>query len=246
VQPDAIARSLIDVWTRMASWMPGGRVDDVPHGVLITTDAPDDSLRGPLVPLPGADAVTIEAARQIVRRDGRPLAVDLIEGVADLESLLRADGFEVVVSRQVFVRRGAVTFPSVKFRRATEDDLSDLVRFEVVAFGSTVPAAEALCAPGCTTGSSITTLIEVDGEPVSKAVAHPFDNAIGIFGVATMPTRRGAGYARAAIASAIYACSSTGDKRPVWLYASDDLEPFYRSMGFEPVGRSNVWVEGYV
>jgi GNAT superfamily N-acetyltransferase len=74
-------------------------------------------------------------------------------------------------------------------------------------------------------------------QPVCVALAYPGDEVIGIYCVATSPDARGKGYG-AAITDA---AAQTAPQLPAVLQASDMGRPVYERIGFETVGRYDLW-----
>jgi GNAT superfamily N-acetyltransferase len=77
------------------------------------------------------------------------------------------------------------------------------------------------------------------GEPVATALAYRVDATVGVFNVATPPSRRGRGYGTALTAAA----ARGGEPGPelAWLQASEPGEPVYRRMGFRTVETYNLF-----
>jgi ribosomal protein S18 acetylase RimI-like enzyme len=75
----------------------------------------------------------------------------------------------------------------------------------------------------------------VEGNPIGAAMCYRGDEAIGIYGVTTLPSARGRGYAsaltRALIDPAI----------PAVLSPSLEAQNLYRRLGFEQVGKLTQW-----
>jgi ribosomal protein S18 acetylase RimI-like enzyme len=76
-----------------------------------------------------------------------------------------------------------------------------------------------------------------DDVPVATAASVVSDGVIGIYNVATIPERRGCGYAEAVTRHAIdIACAETGIHRIVIQSTTQGL-PLYERMGFRAVTR---------
>ncbi|MCP3939614.1 MAG: GNAT family N-acetyltransferase [Actinomycetia bacterium] len=246
MEPRLVAISLRDVWSRLTSWMPGGRAHDVSGGTLFSTDSPSSELSGPLIPLPGASLSTIEQARVLVRRQGRELAMDLVEGATELDGVVENEGFDRIDSRIVMTAAADMGAHCDNSRIATEDDLNAAVELQASAFGVNPSAARSLYGPGWLDTPSTHIVIELGSQVVAMATSHPTEHGIGIFGVCTNPGYRSRGHAGSAIRSAIAAVADPTDTRPVWLHCGENLVPAYESMGFESAGRTTIWVEGHV
>jgi ribosomal protein S18 acetylase RimI-like enzyme len=94
----------------------------------------------------------------------------------------------------------------------------------------------ALHPPSILTDTRITMLTgRIGGNPIGAAMCYRGDEAIGIYGVTTLPSARGRGYAsaltRALIDPAI----------PAVLSPSIEAQNLYRRLGFEQVGKLTQW-----
>jgi hypothetical protein len=77
----------------------------------------------------------------------------------------------------------------------------------------------------------------VEGAPVGAAMSYRTDDAVGIFGVTTIPSVRRRGYGRALTRAAMLA----GSGLPSVLAPSPEGEGVYRRLGFEGVGELRIW-----
>jgi ribosomal protein S18 acetylase RimI-like enzyme len=77
----------------------------------------------------------------------------------------------------------------------------------------------------------------VEGEPVGAAMSYRTDEAVGIFGVTTIPSMRRRGYGTALTRAAMLADSGL----PSILAPSPEGEQVYRRLGFEHVGELRIW-----
>jgi hypothetical protein len=75
----------------------------------------------------------------------------------------------------------------------------------------------------------------VDGEAVSAAMSYRTDDAVGIFGVATIEPARGRGYASALTRALI------DPSLPAVLSPSPEAQSLYRRLGFAAVGELRQW-----
>jgi predicted GNAT family acetyltransferase len=78
---------------------------------------------------------------------------------------------------------------------------------------------------------------QVEGKPVGAAMSYRTDEAVGIFGVTTIPTARRRGYGGALTSVALL--TDTG--LPAVLAPSPEGEPVYARLGFERVGELLIW-----
>jgi GNAT superfamily N-acetyltransferase len=77
----------------------------------------------------------------------------------------------------------------------------------------------------------------VEGEPVGAAMSYRTDEAVGIFGVTTIPSMRRRGYGTALTRAAMLADS----RLPSILAPSPEGEQVYRRLGFVHVGELRIW-----
>jgi GNAT superfamily N-acetyltransferase len=80
----------------------------------------------------------------------------------------------------------------------------------------------------------------VDGRPVAAAMGYVVDDAVGVFGVATVASARRRGYGAALTRAAML--TETG--LPAVLAPSPQAANMYRRLGFEPVGALSIWSKG--
>ena len=100
------------------------------------------------------------------------------------------------------------------------------------AFGTTPTGASKLLSPDhLLKGGTIWHIGEVDGVPVTCAMAVMAGDAVGIFAVGTIPHARGKGYGSAVTAHAVCHGLAGGGKLAV-LTASPDVQDVYKRIGF--------------
>jgi ribosomal protein S18 acetylase RimI-like enzyme len=75
----------------------------------------------------------------------------------------------------------------------------------------------------------------VEGEPVAAAMSYRTDDAVGIYGVTTVESARGRGYATALTRALL------DPALPTTLSPSPEAENLYRRLGFESVGELRQW-----
>jgi ribosomal protein S18 acetylase RimI-like enzyme len=78
----------------------------------------------------------------------------------------------------------------------------------------------------------------VEGEAVAAAMGYRGEDAVGIYGVTTIASARGRGYASALTQALI------DPARPTVLSPSPEAERLYRRLGFEHVGELRQWSSG--
>ena len=228
----------------MASFLPNGRVDAVPGGTLVSTDAPTEDLRGPLTFEPTADMTTIAVARELTHAQERMLAVDALHGVADeLRRSLERDGFRQVADRRVMATRvDALVSSERRAVIAGPEHVDTLRSLQIEAFGLEPAAADVLVSPASLAASPHAVVLDGD-TALSMASAHPTPTGIGVFGVATRRASRREGLATAAVVAAVAAAAPSTESDLVWLQANDDVAGAYVPMGFATVSRSEVWLD---
>ena len=77
----------------------------------------------------------------------------------------------------------------------------------------------------------------VDGDVASVSMAYVSDGVVGVYGVATLPERRGQGYAQAMTRAAV----QSGLGLPALLQPTPMAESMYQRMGFYEIGRLQTW-----
>ena len=80
----------------------------------------------------------------------------------------------------------------------------------------------------------------VGGRAVAASIGYLLDDAVGVFGVATVASARRRGYGSAVTRAAML--PETG--LPAVLAPSDEGAAMYRALGFEPVGALTIWIKG--
>jgi hypothetical protein len=77
-----------------------------------------------------------------------------------------------------------------------------------------------------------------DGRPVCTSCAFVDETFVGIYAVGTVRSARGRGYGEAVT----WTATLSRPDLPATLQASEMGEPIYRRMGFETIGRCDIWV----
>jgi ribosomal protein S18 acetylase RimI-like enzyme len=123
-------------------------------------------------------------------------------------------------------------------RVATPEEVAEFEEVSVRGFGGEGSSVEpgTFHPPSILADERMTMLTgRVAGNAVSAAMSYRTDTAVGIYGVATVESARGRGYAstltRALIDSAL----------PTSLSPSPEAERLYRRLGFEEVGELRQW-----
>lgn len=241
---ERLEAALASMWTRQASWMPGGCHVDVGSGVLVMTDAETEGIRGALF-LTGADGVVaLERAAGVAGSRNRRLAVDLVRGRRHGEAdwLARA-GFERVASRRLMARAVADRASQPGSHFLTINDLPTARSVQQRAFAMTPADVLALYPDGIVAQNDSQVVVVVDPEEtvVATATAHHDLGTIGVFGVATDPAHEGMGHGSAATLAAMAAGAQRGADT-AWLQADDEVAGFYERLGFVAVDHCDVWL----
>ena len=228
----------------MASFLPNGRVDRVPGGTLVSTDAPTEDLRGPLTLDRDAGDDTLAAASALTTAQGRLLAVDAVLGIADeLRQTFAARGWRQVTDRRLMASHvdGLVDAPHQAVIAGPEH-VETMRSLQIEAFRLDPAAADVLVSAASVAASPHAVVF--DGETaIAMATAHPTPSGIGVFGVATRRARRREGLATAAVVTAVRAATDLTPARTAWLQANDDVTGAYVPMGFAAISRSEVWLD---
>jgi ribosomal protein S18 acetylase RimI-like enzyme len=185
-------------------------------------------------------AITLDAAARAEDvRDCRGTVCDSWSAVD-----LAAHGFDLWAEEPWF-RREPAQLPAEDppteleiVRVSTAPEVEEFERASVSGFGGD----DARVAPGSIHPASILadermTMLtgRVDGRAVSVAMSYRTDDAVGVYGVATLPSARGRGYASALTRALV------DPPLPATLSPSTVAESLYRRLGFAPVGRLRMW-----
>jgi ribosomal protein S18 acetylase RimI-like enzyme len=123
-------------------------------------------------------------------------------------------------------------------RVATPADVAEFEDVSVRGFGGTDSSVDAgsLHPPSILDDARMTMLTgRVDGKAVAAAMGYGGDDAVGIYGVTTLASARGRGYASALTRALIDA------RRLAVLSPSPEAESLYRRIGFAQVGELTQW-----
>lgn len=121
---------------------------------------------------------------------------------------------------------------------STPAEVAEFESVSVRGFGGKVGSVKrgALHPPSILTDTRMMMLTgRIGGNPIGAAMSYRGDGALGIYGVTTLPSARGRGYAstltRALIDPAL----------PAVLSPSTEAQNLYRRLGFEQVGKLTQW-----
>lgn len=118
---------------------------------------------------------------------------------------------------------------------------AEVVEFEAVSVhgfaGEDTPVERGALHPPAVLADERMTMLtgRVDGRPVVAATSYRTDTAVGIYGVTTIASARGRGYASALTRELI------DPAMPTSLSPSPEAERLYRRLGFEEVGALRQW-----
>jgi GNAT superfamily N-acetyltransferase len=200
-----------------------------------------------------APAEAIERVKRSFRElDRQPVLMTFERPDADLEAALAAAGWKQVIELPVMVRRSALTdepAPPARLRWLDADDTADLEALrdvlrrgfaededEVEMVNDLLKEPESIRPPGIAA-----VIATIDGAPVASAVVFLVREVAVLGWVATVPESRRRGLGRLVTAAA----TNRGlDDGAAWvtLQASPMGLPLYRSMGFETVTSSRIWL----
>jgi hypothetical protein len=122
----------------------------------------------------------------------------------------------------------------------TADEVREFEAVTVRGFGSETDVVEpgTLHPPRILEDDAMRMFIgRVDGRPVAASMGYVLDDAVGVFGVATISSARRRGYGAALTRAAML--TETG--LPAVLAPSEQGAGMYRRLGFEPVGELTIW-----
>ncbi len=152
-------------------------------------------------------------------------------------------GFEERVREPWFVRRPAplpAKEPPAELEIVTVSTPPGVAEFELVSargFGGEDATVETPFHPPSILGDPRMTMLtgRIRGRAVAAAMSYRTDAAVGIYGVATVASARGRGYATALTRALI------DPALPALLSPSPEAEALYRRLGFEQVGELRQW-----
>jgi hypothetical protein len=157
---------------------------------------------------------------------------------------LEAHGFEAPDGEPWFLRPAgplAAEPPPVELELVRVSTPEEVVEFELVSvrgFGPEDATVEpgSLHPPAILADRRMSMLTaRVDGRPVAAAMSWRGEDAVGIYGVTTVASARGRGYATALTRALI------DPALPAVLSPSPEAERLYRRIGFEQVGELRMW-----
>lgn len=236
------------VWAGEAQLRDGGAVAGDGETLVFTTGLAAGYWNGAIVLSEPADlSATLESVRAFFRHRQLPygclLPAELTEARRiDIRAGIRAASFELAAIGQALMAlepadlRVAEPPPGLDLRRvASSHQIEEHVAVVAATLGDRSPGSTALLhdfvAPQVGADGYLHLTGYVDGRPVCAATGTLIDDAIGVFGVGTLPTHRTRGYG-SAITRAIAAHGFAHGVRLGWLTPSPMARSAYARLGF--------------
>lgn len=122
----------------------------------------------------------------------------------------------------------------------TPEDVAEFEAVSLRGFGSEDDVAEPgiIHPPSVLADEAMQMFIgRVDGRPVAASMGYALEDAVGVFGVATVASARRRGYGAALTRAALLEDRGL----PAVLAPSELGASMYRSLGFDPVGELTIW-----
>jgi GNAT superfamily N-acetyltransferase len=248
-QAERCAAGLHAHWRTQCAYIAGGEVATY-GGLLVTvTNLPDETLNVAFAPGPVTDPDS--ALRWCVDwfagRGLRP-GIELRVGHQhELESLLAARGFNVVVRRPAMALHPVVlpetSAPRCSVRLVAGDaELRAFQAIQAETFDLTPEVAEAFLPRAAIETPGIAFFLGwYDDVPCATAAATVSEHGVGVVGVATLPAYRRRGLGRLVTSAAVAWGAGRGADH-AWLYPSPMARPLYEGLGFRALDETQVWV----
>lgn len=247
-QAERCAAGLHAHWRTQCEYVTSGEVAD--HGGLLITATrlPDETLNVAFAPGQVADPEGAVAwcLGWFAERGLRPGIELRIGHQHDIESLLAARGFTVVVRRPAMALHPIV--PEVAADRCEvrlvrdETDLRAFQAIQADAFRMTPEVTEAFLPWRAVETPGIAFFLGwYDDVPCATAAATVSEHGVGIVGVATLPAYRRRGLGRLVTAAAARWGAEQGADL-AWLYPSPMARRMYEGLGFVALDETQVWV----
>ena len=248
---EVLEQGLVASWSRQVRWVPGGSVRRL-GGVLVALSAVRDQTQQVAVvygPVAEPEASVIAAEIVFEQAGWRP-AFDLVAGRhPELESVLAARGFSVVVERPGMVRSVVQRdWPDasspVRLDLATSRDREQIIDLQAQAFGLDADTARGVVPNALFSDADALLIVArepLEGHVVGSVTIH-LDGAIGaILGAAVRAASQRQGVGTALTVAALDLARSHGVET-VWLQTTPDGLGVYSRLGFSVAAACQVWL----
>jgi len=245
---ERIALGFVEAERHRRTTVPGAMLLEIDGLLIALANVRDPAVNSTLVIREPADPrAALAAAERIFREHDRPFGIDLAVGRHPaVDRAVREAGLRLLFTWPALgVSVDGLpdpTLPEGVIVRPVENagDAAALAVVDQAAFGDGPEVAEQFYAAGSFGVDGARSFVAwLDGEPVGIASAHVYAFAIGILGVAVVPTarRRGIGTALTLTAARAFPADVA------WLHTSDDgARVLYERLGFVAVADWEVWV----
>jgi GNAT superfamily N-acetyltransferase len=131
-----------------------------------------------------------------------------------------------------------------RIERVTAETLGESMRLAAETFGVSPDVIARVYSPTTLALPGVDIFLARDGdEPVSTVTTTATGATVGVWTMATAPSRQRQGAGRAVLAHAMREQRETGAER-FYLLATESGKPLYERMGFQTVSELAVWVRG--
>jgi ribosomal protein S18 acetylase RimI-like enzyme len=245
---DAVATSLLAVWAYLCSTVPAAWTRELDGAMAGTTGLPVAMMNGVFVANERAPRSVVAALVEDVASAGLPYCLQLRPNcdpaLFTLASSLRLHPQEdVPVMALTALDAVERTLDGATAALRALDPAEAGLHCTVASDGFEMPEEiiGALVGPAALALPGVKAYIaEVDGEPLSTALAITLDGHVGIFNVATPAAHRRRGFGAAVTAIAVRDAFADGARR-AWLQTSPLGRSTYERLGFSVVESWKCW-----
>ncbi len=245
--PDRVAAGALEFWRRRVSFVESAESVEF-DGIFVAATKLAEDLNAAFVERePTNAAVAVAAAETWILDRGWPLGLELEDARQPaVEAAAAGAGFEPVFRRPVMALSLSdlrLNRPpdGVEIRAARPEDIAALRSIETACFGTSPAVTERFIPPSSLETPGLSTFVAVsDDLVVASAAASRHREAVGIFGVATLPGSRGRGIGTAITAHA--ASSARGEAEFAWLNPTVEAGGLYERMGFRTLSEWSIWL----
>jgi predicted N-acetyltransferase YhbS len=225
--------------------VPGGEVMRIDGLQVCLSHLPDPAENFAIVATEPEDPdAALAEAEAILRRNGMPFGISVLAGRhRSVDAAVRARGHHVLFEEPAMTARVAdlalVTLPpDVRLAEAEPDDLAAVAALDALAFDGDIEVSRGRYSRGLLDVAHVITATE-DAKIVGVATGVPIGEAVGVFGVAVAPAARRQGIG----AALTHAAARAGEGSEIaWLSARGEAAHVYERLGFQAVGRNEVWI----